>query len=69
MCARIAYVTKLTSYMVFLSFTFVATNYRDRDRDREGRDKTRIRMRIRMADTDADEKIRMRKGGWRIKRG
>ena len=34
-----------------------------------GRDKTRIRMRIRMADTDADEKIRMRKGGWRIKRG
>ena len=40
-----------------------------------GRDKTRIRMRIRMADTDADEKrrmedkTRMRKGGWRIKRG
>ena len=41
-----------------------------------GRDKTRIRMR--MADTDggygwqirmADEKIRMRKCGWRIKRG
>ena len=32
-----------------------------------GRDKTRIRMR--MADTDVDEKIRMRKCGWRIKRG